>query len=403
FFFAILSFVNVFVAQYYGAGNRKMCSAAVWQGIYIALGAYLAAACLIPFGRQAFSLFGHRAEIASLERIYYTVLMSASLMIMLNHTLAAFFTGRGLSHITMAANVIGNVVNIILDWVLIFGHLGAPRLGILGAALATAIAWTVPPAVMMAIFLRKDHQPEYKTRTAWRLRPELIKRLFRIGAPSGANDLTFFLVVGLFFMFMGRTLPESLAANNMAWSLNDLLTLYIHGFCLAATTIVAQCIGSGRYDEAERVVYLVLKILLSMAALIAIVYLTLPDMLFSLFRVRGAGNGPGNVPFELILPRGRIILLFFICYNFFFAFVYCFRQAVRGAGDTGYFLKVALFVDVLIFIPGLIAAVRIFGCRVEVLWSFFLVYTAIVGGVHFFRFRSGIWKTLDTSKLKDHV
>jgi len=397
FFYAITSFVNVFVAQYYGAGNKKMCAAAVWQGIYFVFCAYLVLLSLIPLGRQAFSAFGHRPEIASLERTYFTVLMCASIMPQLNNVIAAFFTGRGLSKVTMTANVIANIVNIFLGYSMIFGRFGFPRLGILGAGLAMAVASTVGPAIMFMLFLRSSYQRDYETRKQWRLRPKLIKRLLSIGAPSGTHDVTYYFTLAIFFLFMGRTMPEALAANNIAWSINDLLTLYTWGLSLSATTLLAQSIGGGKYEEAQKVANLVLKILLFMAAVVSVIYLFLPDFLFSVFRPRI--EGINNVPFNLILPRGKTVLHFFIIYNFLVACAFTMRQALRGAGDTNYFVKVAVFLDLLFFMPGIFVTVKIFGSNFRALWIFFLIYLALVASVHLFRFRSGYWKTL----ARDHI
>jgi MATE family multidrug resistance protein len=396
-FYGVSSFINIFVAQYHGAGNKKMCSAVIWQGIYLTSGSYLALLCLIPFGREAFNLFGHRAEIASLERTYYTVLMAASVMPLLNNVFASFFTGRGLTHITMSANVVGNAVNIFLDWVLIFGHFGFPRLGILGAAIATAIASTVPPAIMFVLFLRKSYQAEYETRTQRGFRPKLMKKIIAFGVSSGSHDLTYYIAVALFFMFMGRTLPESLAANNIAWSVNELLTMYIHGLSLATLTMMAQAVGAGKPEEGAKVPYMVLKILLFMAALIALVYLLFPETIYSIFRPRV--EGAENIPFDLITAKGKNIFLFLIGYNFCFAFVCLFRQALRGAGDTKYFLKVALFLDILFFIPGIFLVANIVETNYVVLWSFFLTYLVLAGSAHLIRFRKGHWKTIDRGDL----
>jgi len=400
-FYGVSSFINIFVAQYFGAGNKKMCSAVIWQGIYLTIGSYLVLLCLIPLGREVFSLFGHRAEIASLERTYYTVLMAASAMPLLNNVFASFFTGRGLTHITMSANIVGNAVNIFLDWVLIFGHFGFPRLGILGAAVATAIASTVAPAIMLAVFLRRSYQAEYETRTQRRFRTKLIKKLLAFGIPSGSQDLTYYIAVALFFMFMGRTLPESLAANNIAWSVNELLTLYIHGLALANLTMLAQAVGAGKPEEGVKVSFLVLKILLFMAALIALVYLLFPETIYSIFRPRVAGTE--NIPFDLITAKGKNILLFLIGYNFCFAFVYLFRQALRGAGDTRYFLRVALFLDILFFIPGIFLVAKFAETNYMALWSFFLAYLALAGCAHFIRFHNGHWKHIDRGDLLEQV
>ena len=397
FFYGSTIFINIFVAQFYGAGNKKMCAATVWQGAYMATAAYLMLLCVIPFGRHCFEWFGHRPEIATLERTYYTVLMFAAVMPMMNNNFASFFTGRGLTHVTMTSNVIGNALNIFLDWVLIFGHLGAPRMGILGAALGTAISSTVGPAIMFVLFLSRRNRAEYDSWGQRKVRPDLIRKLVRLGLPSGVHDLTFCLAMALFFMLMGRALPESLAANNIAWSINDLFTLYIHGMTLANTTLLAQCIGAGRQEEGERLTFLVLKILLGMAVVVGTAYFFFGVEIFTLFRPRVTGGD--DVPFELVLGKGRHILLLMIIYNLCLAFVVNFRQALRGTGDTGYFLRVAIFLDVLFYVPGMLLVIHFFGTNFVALWSWFLTYLAIMGITHLLRFRGGKWKTFE----RDHL
>ncbi len=399
FFYGVTVFINIYVAQYHGAGNRKMCAATVWQGAYLALGAYLLLLLVIPFGRHSFAWFGHRPEIAVMERTYYTVMMCAAIMPMMNNNFASFFTGRGLTHITMTSNIAGNALNILLDWVLIFGHLGAPRLGILGAAVATAISSALPPAIMFILFLSKRNHAEYDTRGQRKVRPKLMKKLLRLGLPSGVHDLTYHIAVALFFMLIGKTLPESLAANNIAWSINELLTLYIHGLALANTTLLAQCIGAGRPEEGERLTYLVLKILLGLAAVIGVVYIFFGADIYTFFRPRVEGGD--NVPFALVRDKGQYILLLLILFNLCYAFVYTFRQALRGAGDTKYFLKVSLLVDIGLYIPGMLIVVKIFGTSFVALWCWFLFYLAVLGAVHLTRFRSGLWKRIDRGELNE--
>ncbi|MEA2063943.1 MAG: MATE family efflux transporter [Gemmatimonadota bacterium] len=399
FFYSTGTFVNVFVAQYFGAGNRRMCAATVWQGVYFTLGAWLVLLALIAPGRMVFDLFGHRPEIAHLEKIYFTVMISASVMPMLNNVLAGFFTGRGRTHITMAANIIGNVVNVGLDWVLIFGNLGAPRLGILGAALATAIASLVPVVIMGTLFLSNHYQKRYQTRHAFRLRWNIIARLFRTGAPSGFQDMMSLLILGLFFMFMGRTLPEQLAGNNIAWSINDFLTLYVHGIVLGVCTLTAQYIGGGRTADAQRVIIAALKVLICCSVAIAGAYLLFSDPLIWILRQRETGGS--SIDFALILPEAKTALLYLAAYNILFGPLYCLKQALRGAGDTRFFLKTAIFLDLLFFIPGIFLVAHFFGPGMNALWNFLLIYLATVTTVYALRVRSGKWRTVSVVDLEE--
>lgn len=397
FFYSISGFINFFVAHYHGAGNRRMCAVTVWQGIWFALGAYLLMLCLIPLGRQAFELFGHRPEVAELERTYYTVLMFASLLPILNNVTASFFTGRGMTRITMTANVIGNLVNIILDYVLIFGHFGFPRLGILGAALATAIASVMPPAIMFGLFLGRRYREQYETLKTWRPRPKFLLRLIRTGAPCGFQDLTFLLAVSTFFLLMGRTPPASLAANNIACSINDLLTLYTQGLSLGAVTLFAQEIGAGRHERAEHFIYLGLKILLGMSLLVGLAYFLIPDQILTLFRPRGADTS--SLPFELILERGRVALRYLAAWNVCIAFYFLFRQGLRGAGDTRFFYVTAVLLDIGLFMGGIFTVFKLTGVSLGALWGFFIFYFAIASLTYFIRFRLGHWRTADREHL----
>jgi len=400
FFYSISTFINLFVAHYHGAGNKRMCASTVWQGIYYAVGAYvILICCLAPLGRHAFEWFGHAPEVAALERTYYTVLICASLFTILNNVTASFFTGRGMSRITMTANIIGNIVNIVLDWVLIFGHFGFPRLGILGAALATAIASVIPPAIMFVLFLGQRYQEGYETRRTWRFRPGFVLHLVRTGAPCGLQDLGFLLSVSLFFMLMGRTPTESLAANNIAWSVNDLLNLYVQGLAGGAVVLFAQEIGRGRFKEAEHFIHLGLKILLSMALVSAALYLLIPDQMLTAFRPR-LGQGP-SVPFETILVHGRVVLRYLAVWNICISMYFLFRQALRGAGDTRFFYFTAVLIDAGVYMGGVFLILKAFGTNVTALWTYLLFYMLLACTVYVTRFRLGYWRTADRAHLDE--
>jgi multidrug resistance protein, MATE family len=400
FFYSISSFIGLFVAHYHGAGNKRMCASTVWQGIYYTLAAYVVLMiCLAPLGRQAFEWFGHHPEIAALEKTYYSVLICASLFTILNNVTASFFTGRGMSRITMTANIIGNIVNIVLAWLLIFGHFGLPRLGILGAATATAIASVVPPAIMFTLFLGKRYQEGYETRRAWALKPKFILRLVRTGAPCGLQDLAFLLSISLFFMLMGRAPTEALAANNIAWSINDLMTLYFQGLAAGSVMLFAQEIGRGRFREAESFIYLGFKILLGLALVVGGIYLLFPEHVLTLFRPR-LGNGP-SVPFESVLEHGRVVLRYLAVWNICLAFYFLFRQALRGAGDTRFFYFTAVIIDAGVFMGGVFVILHLFGTNVGALWNYLLFYMALACVIYVARFRLGYWRTADRAHLDE--
>ena len=265
--------------------------------------------------------------------------------------------------------------------------------------MATAVSSALPPVIMFIVFLGKRYQAVYDTRGQYRPRPTVLKKLLHLGVPTGVHDLTYHLSTALFFMLMGRALPESLAANNIAWSVNDLATLYIHGLSLANTTLLAQCIGAGRIEEGERLTYLVVKVLLVLAVVIGVVYVLFGAEIYSLFRPRLEGGD--NIPFGLIADKGRYILPLIIVYNFVNAFVYTIRQALRGVGEARFFLRTSLLVDICFYLPGMLIVVHFFGTTYTALWCWFLVYLAVLALTYLTRFRRGHWKHFDRGELNE--
>ena len=122
----------------------------------------------------------------------------------------------------------------------------------------------------------------------------------------------------------------------------------------------------------------------------------------ALRRAKGEREAGGaGIPFELILPQGALVLRYLIAFNFLFGTLHCFKQALRGLGDTSFFLKTALFFDVLFFIPGIFLVVHFFGNSLAAIWNFLLVYLALVSVAYYLRFRSGHWRTTDRGELKE--
>ena len=340
-FSALAGYGSTFVAQFYGAGDRRGCSRATAQALWLALIAWPIMLALLPVGAWLLSISGHAPAVLREELTFYRILMFGSLAVPLSAAISGFYTGRGDMLTNMAAVVFGNLLNILLDWLLIFGHAGCPQLGIAGAGWATVISSFATPAVLLALyFLAPRFRGPYDT---WHtLRPDfaLLRRLVRYGLPSAGNLL---LDVGSFTVFVlltGRMGADALAASNIALSINNVAFMPLVGIGIAAATLVGQYQGRGDSATAARAGWTALKIGWLYMAAIAASFLLFPHGYFLLF----TGRGDGGVHLDQVLPVGRGLLWMMAAWGMGDAANVILAGALKGAGDTRFVLGWSLLV-----------------------------------------------------------
>ncbi len=150
----LASYVNAFVSQYYGAKRYDRIGLVVWQGVWLGLLTVPVALATIPFASFMFGSVGHTAQVAQYEIDFYSGLSWGSGAMVIAEALSTFFTGRGGVRTVMIVDSTAAVVNMVLDYLLIFGNFGFPAWGVSGAAWATVTALWFKAAVYLLLFLR---------------------------------------------------------------------------------------------------------------------------------------------------------------------------------------------------------------------------------------------------------
>ena len=166
-YMGIISVVSTFVAQCYGRGTLQYCARYCWQGIYLSFLGIVFSAVLWPVTPFLFRLMQHTPEVTQLETTYFQIRLFSYFFIGCNTALVGFFQAIDRPRIPMYAAIVGNAVNLILNYLLIFGHLGFPRLGVAGAATATVIAIAVQSLWLFVIYFSASFHNTYATRTSW--------------------------------------------------------------------------------------------------------------------------------------------------------------------------------------------------------------------------------------------
>ncbi|MEE9602403.1 MAG: MATE family efflux transporter, partial [Thermoguttaceae bacterium] len=185
----IASYVNTFVAQYEGAGRPDRIGLAIGQALRVGLVATPILLATIPLAPFIFAWAGHAAEVQRLEVVYYQVLAVGAGATVIADALAAFFTGRGESRVVMRVMCSAMLLNVVLDYLWIFGKWGFPEMGIAGAAWATVVAQWYRVVLYGLLMARPVYRERYGLAAWRRYDADLMRRLLKFGGPNGLQFL----------------------------------------------------------------------------------------------------------------------------------------------------------------------------------------------------------------------
>ncbi|MBW2420963.1 MAG: MATE family efflux transporter [Deltaproteobacteria bacterium] len=383
FFIGGASGVQTFVAQYHGADRSERCGAWVWQGLWIILpGVFLAAVILVLVVRPLLAWLAPSAELQPLAASYMSIRAIGSVGMCAAATLSAFFRGIGDTRTPLYVTLFANLLNVVLDYGLIFGHFGLPAWGVAGAATATVIAEWIFAFIMLAMLLRPAIRIPYRTQPApFRARDQ--RRLLRTGAPIGGQWLLEMLSFAVFLTLVARMGDASMAASQAFISLLSLSFLQAHGLGMAVATLVGRYIGAEDPAAVERSYRSAQKLTLILSGSVALLFVMAPQLLMRIFT-----DDPE------VLRLGGPLLLIGAVFQFFDAFAIVSDGALRGAGDTRVPFLVRFALAWGLFLP----LAWVFGVYLEgglmAAWLGGSVYIVVLSVYLVWRFRSGAWRAI---------
>ena len=388
FFMALCAISNSFVAQYYGAKEYENCSRSVAQSIFMALLSWPFILLLIPVGIELLSISGHAPEVFELEKKYLSIVMLGGTAPALTAAAGSFYSGRGKTRMIMVAHLIGNSTNVVLNWLLIFGHGPFPELGITGAAIASLIAGFVAPAILLTLYFSPKNHQIYRTRSTLRFDRSLILRMLRFGLPSGTHMLLDVGSFSVFVLLLGRLGETAFLASNIVLSINMIAFMPSIGIGQAAAVLVGQCMGRGDGDEAEAAAWKAMRLGAVYTLLAVGSFILLPEMYIRLF-------ARGDVVFGEVFDTARILLFFASGWGLMEAANAILSGALRGAGDTHFVMWFHTAVAWGFFALGEAVIVLVLKLNVFVSWGWAIAYFTLLATGWVFRIRSGYWKRIE--------
>lgn len=394
FFIGVGSYVNVFIAQYDGAGSRSRVGAALWQSIYFSMFGAVVLASMAFFAEPIFRLAGHSESVFRMEVTYFRILSVGSGLALAASCVGCFFSGRGITKPNMMVNVIATAINIPLDYVLIFGVGPFPEMGIAGAGIATASSWGMQLAMYCWLVFTRKNDCAYAVRRARAFDRPLFLRMMRFGLPSGVNAFFDLFAVAFFIFMVGRLGRAELAASNIVFSLDTVAFLPMIGLNIAISTLVGQALGRGRPEEAVRATSSTLHIAMVWMGSMAVLFVTAPEWLLSVFRPEEMPGGADAVWFAQVEQAGVVLLRFVALYSLLSSTMLVYFGAVRGAGDTVFVMWAIMLSAILLLAVPIYVAQAFFGAGLNALWGIFTLYVVVLSVVAYLRYHRGPWKTM---------
>jgi len=338
--FALFRGTVALVAHRSGARDIRGVRSSAGQSLSISLLIGVGSGLVLWSCRRAIlAPFGLDSQVFELASRYLGIVGFAFVAAIPAHVLKSIFQAAGDTRTPLAVSAIGNVVNIVGDYVLIYGVLGAPALGVEGAAWATAICRVTEFALLAVLLGRRFDCP------GWHdfVRPSrrVLRILGRIGWPALAEALVFHSGYVAFCFLIAKLGTIALAAHSICMSIESLAFMPCTGLAVAASTHAGQCLGAKRSDLAEYGLLRVCRRTVTYMSIIAVVLAIGAPFFVALY------TGESDVSAQAVLCL-RIIALEVVPLGLAMSMM----GMLQGAGDTRSPLLVTALGIWLLRVPG---------------------------------------------------
>jgi len=280
----ILLGLDTLVAQAYGRKDHDECHRWLAQGVYLACLATPPLMLLIFLASFGFAPFGITPEVAVPAAAYLRILNWGTLPLLLYAGTRRYLQGVGDVRVITLTYVAANLINWFGNWVLIYGKLGFPALGVNGSAISTLIARIFMAAAMLGFAWRYERKRGHPLFRHW-AGPSLarIRELARLGVPAAGQIVLEVGAWNLATLSAGWLTPVALATHQIALNYASLTYMVPLGISAAAAVSVGHAVGAGDGARARRAGWLALGLGTSFMLLAAVVFLVAPGPLIALY------------------------------------------------------------------------------------------------------------------------
>lgn len=220
---------------------------------------------------------GQTAEVSAIAMVYYRILVLSLLPFLFFFNIKQFIEGLGNTKTAMYVTIFANIVNVVLNYAMIYGKFGFPEYGVYGAAYSTLISRVIMPIIIVYWFVKAKEYREYIDFRFWRnLDFSVINTLFKTSLPIASQLIVEVLAFVFGGVMMGWLSEEALAAHQIALSLASFTFMICTGIGSATTIRVSYQLGAKNYIEMRKAAFASIHLI--------IIFMGITGIIFYIFR-----------------------------------------------------------------------------------------------------------------------
>lgn len=243
---------GVFIGQYLGAHNKAKMKESFRASIILSYIVALPFFLLILLAPQmVIQFFTHDPLVIASGLDYYKALVWTIIPLTLILAVGGAIRSIGDTRTPIIASVAGIIVNVIFNFLLINGALGFPKLGVLGAAIATLISRVVELIFLLFILSVKKYDFNTKIKDMFKIDRQLFKSISKNAFSTGANEILWASSMAVLMKFYATRGAVAMSAYAIAGSISDIFFVLFNGMSAATVVLVAQLLGADKFEEAK--------------------------------------------------------------------------------------------------------------------------------------------------------
>lgn len=351
-------------------------------------GLLLAASIGLPISLLLFSLapsiFPYLNEDATVIEQgvpYWQARLTAVAAVGMNFAFRGYWNGVNLSRLYMRTLIAMHILNIVLSYGLIFGKLGLPAMGTLGAGLGTALATWAGTATYFVLGWRHARKEGFLSRMP---QPNTLRRLLRLSLPTGIQQLFFASGMLLLSKIVGMVGTAELAASHVLIQLMLVAILPCIGFGLSAASLVGQALGRKDTDDAAQWGWDVAKVGAILLVFFGLPMVAIPDAILSILTDDATTRAVARLPLQIFAATAFIEALRLVL-----------QHCLLGAGDTRRVMLVSVGLQWGFFLPAAYLIGPVMGYGLDEIWVIQVFYSLFQASLFALMWKRRRWASID--------
>ncbi len=370
------------VARFIGAQKKKDAEHVLVQSLLLVLLLSLVLTGFwYIFAEKALLLIGATKEVAEVGATYIRIVFMSTPCIFMIFNSEGALRGAGDTKTPMKVGIVMNLINVVLNYVLIFGKWGFPVLGVKGAGIATAIAYVWASITYVIIFFSGRFVLKIPRKNSFSFNIETVKRILRIGIPTGIQRIVMSGSMIFYVSIIASFGTTALAAHQIGLRIESLSYMPGFGFAVAATALVGQNLGARKPEKAEQSGWEAAKLCAVFMGLMGAFMILFPKQMAHFF-----------VSEPEVIDLAAWYLRIVAISEPPLALIFTLAGGLRGAGETRPPLYISIFGLWIFRIPLAYVLGMVLGWGPIGAWTAMTIDTFVRGGLYVYQFRRGTWK-----------